>query len=593
MRRFRQFFQNLKIRRKIQLFSAVLVLLLCVVFVWFYSLLAFQTVKQRTRETAEQNLGEIETYILAVDRRISAGLNHLGTSISLQKVLEQIRSGAGTEQVWTVDALLWDLQNASQLQGLEIFTPEGTFVAGTLEEQEPAQPALEIFPQLREHPETNVWYDDGENTNARTDHISVYRAVCGRDRQVVAVVRARLDVSALSDIYNYVGFNLSSELYLFTGRGNLLLPKEAEPAVLRVGRDSFEDYQNGSWQEEKTYTNRDETYLVQSLPLETHHLYVVSIAGYSQMKEDVQTLQTTILLLGLSCILVLVFYLSLMGKAISRPIVELSGKMERVREGELSLRIGSENQDEIGILSRNFDRMLDRIEELMQEVAAAEKRRHELELISLQTQITPHFLYNSLDSVSALAQMGDMEGAFEMSKALGSFYRGVLSDGRSVIRIREELRMTDSYLRVQHQRYRDDFTYHIDVDPALLEASIVKLTLQPLVENAIYHGIRKVRRPGRIEISGRLEEGTVILSVWDNGQGMQRDEGIPENAEKGDLILHRKGYGMYNADQRIKLYFGGGYGLHVESQPGEWTRVDVYLPLQPYGEYQHDFGTDR
>ena len=99
MRRFRQFFQNLKIRRKIQLFSAVLVLLLCVVFVWFYSLLAFQTVKQRTRETAEQNLGEIETYILAVDRRISAGLNHLGTSISLQKVLEQIRSGAGTEQV--------------------------------------------------------------------------------------------------------------------------------------------------------------------------------------------------------------------------------------------------------------------------------------------------------------------------------------------------------------------------------------------------------------------------------------------------------------------------------------------------------------
>lgn len=593
MRRFRQFFQNLKIRRKIQLFSAVLVLLLCVVFVWFYSLLAFQTVKQRARETAEQNLGEIQTYIFAVDRRISAGLNHLGTSISLQKVMEQARSGAGTEQIWTVDALLQDLQSASQVQGLEVFTPEGTFVVGTQEEQETVQPALEIFPELLEHPETNLWYDDGENTNARTDHISVYRAVCGQDRQVVAVVRARLDVSALSDIYNYVGFNLSSELYLFTGRGNLLLPKEAEPAVLRVGRDSFEDYQSGSWQEEKTYTNQQDTYLVQSLPLEGYQLYVVSIAGYSLMKEDVQTLQATILLLGFSCILVLVCYLSLMGTAISRPIVELSGKMERVREGDLSLRIGSQNQDEIGILSRNFDRMLDRIEELMQEVAAAEKRRHELELISLQTQITPHFLYNSLDSVSALAQMGDMEGAFEMSKALGGFYRGVLSDGRSVIRIREELRMTDSYLRVQSQRYRDGFTYRIDVAPELMEASIVKLTLQPLVENAIYHGIRKVRRPGRIEISGRLEGETVILSVWDNGPGMQQSEGIPENAEKGDLILHRKGYGMYNADQRIKLYFGSGYGLHVESEPGEWTRVDVQLPLQPYGEYHHDFGTDR
>lgn len=592
MRKFRQFFQNLKIRRKIQLFSVVLVLLLCVVFVWFYSLLAFQTVRQRTWETAEQNLSEIRTYILTVDRRISAGLNHLGTSISLQKVMEQSHSGS-TEQVWTVDALLQDLQNASQIQDLEIFTPDGTFVVGTQEEQEAIRPAPEIFPQLLEHPESNLWWDDGENVNARADHISVYRAVCGRDREVVAVVRARLDASVLSDVYNYVGFNLSSELYLFTDQGNLLLPKDAEPSALRVGRESFEDYQRGNWQEEKTYANQQDTYLVQGLPLKNYHLYVVSIAGYSLMKEDVQTLQTTILLLGFSCILVLVFYLSLMGKAISRPIAELSRKMERVREGELSLRIGSENQDEIGILSRNFDRMLDRIEELMQEVAAAENRRYELELISLQTQITPHFLYNSLDSVSALAQMGDMEGAFEMSKALSGFYRGVLSDGRSVIRIREELRMTDSYLRVQSQRYRDGFTYRIDVDPLLMEASIVKLTLQPLVENAIYHGIRKVRRPGRIEISGRLEDHTVILSVWDNGQGIRQDEGIPENAEKGDLIMHRKGYGMYNADQRIKLYFGSGYGLQVESEPGEWTRVNVRLPLQSYGEYHHDFGTDR
>ena len=181
-----------------------------------------------------------------------------------------------------------------------------------------------------------------------------------------------------------------------------------------------------------------------------------------------------------------------------------------------------------------------------------------------------------------------------MSKALGGFYRGVLSDGRCVISVEEELRMTDSYLRVQTQRYRDGFEYHIDAAPEVLQASIVKLTIQPLVENAIYHGIRNVRRKGIITITGRVEEGDVILSIRDNGKGMTADNtAISENYEKGDLVLHRKGYGMYNADQRSKRDFGSQYGLHVESVPEEWTQVDVRVPLCPYKEYQYDFGFDR
>ena len=589
MRRLIQGFQNLKIRRKIQLFSVTLVVLLSLLFLTFYGHLAYNAVERRTVEVAQENLEEIRDYLSMVDRLVSSRLRHLGTSISVQKVMTQVTGGDLAEQKWTVDALLRDIQGAAQIQEIQLFGPAGKFVAGT---RVPEEEVLsdEVLAMALAAPDENLWYDDGESFNARTDNISIYRTVCDGNGAVVAVVRVEMN---LSDLYSYIGFNLSSNLYLFTTKGNLLLPKETDSALLRVGRESFADWQSGQIEQEAYYQFQKEAYLVLHLPLDGYGLYVASIAKCSQIQEDVQTLQTTILLLGISCIVLLTLFLSFMGKTIARPIVDLSGKMERVREGELSLRTNSRSLDEIGALGRNFDQMLDRIEVLMHEVAEAEKRRHELELISLQTQITPHFLYNSLDNVSALAQMGDMAGAFEMAQALGGFYRGVLSDGRGVISIREELRITDSYLRVQSRRYQDGLTYHIEVDPALLEGSIVKLTLQPLVENAIYHGIRKVRRQGRVVISGRLEEETVVLSVWDNGQGMQCGEELSENTENGDLILHRKGYGMYNADQRIKLCFGRVYGLHVESVPGEWTRVDVRLPLRPYKEYQHDFGFDR
>ncbi|MCI9376876.1 MAG: sensor histidine kinase [Oscillibacter sp.] len=591
MKRTTQFFHDLKIKQKIQLFGMVSLLLLCVVFSIFYGAIASNTILQRTKAAAQSNLQQIASYMENIDIAVSTRLSHLDTSISVQKFMSSARQGQPGEESWSIDALLQDIQSAEQIDHLALYTPEGRFVAGTNTNPDFEQvPDEAVFTAVRARPDGNYWHDDAEYSNTRTSCISIYRAIRA-DGVTIGIVRAQLNTAALSNLHYYVGFSGTSDIYIFSNQGNVLL-RETAPAMLRVGRESFADHAGGG-QTPELYMFRQQKYLAQGLMLDPYNLYAVSVVSYAELMEDVRTCQMMILLLGVVCLGVQLLFFSLMGDSLSRPIIALSQEMIRVGDGEMNLRINNQNKDEIGILSRSFDGMLDHIQQLMAENTASEKRRHELEMISLQTQITPHFLYNSLDSVSALAQMGDTGGAFQMSKALSEFYRGVLSDGRSVITVEEELKMTDSYLRVQAQRYQDGFEYSIDIVPELLSASIVKLTIQPLVENAIYHGIRNVRRRGCITITGRRNGGEMVLTVADNGKGMATDATpITENHEKGDLILRRKGYGMFNADQRIKLCFGKQYGLRVESVPEIGTRVEIRAPFCPYKGYQHDLGFD-
>ena len=585
------FFQNLKIRPKIQLFGTALTVLLCLIFLSFYSSVAARTTVERATRNAEENLTRIQLYFQHLNTEIAGRLSHLDTSISLRQMLEDQNGTQDSGTVWSVDGLLADIQSLACLERVELYTLDGVCLAATRTTEEPdggLKP--EVQAEVCASPADNLWRDDSDARNSRTDGISVYRAVVSRETGMpIGVTRAVLDGAALADIYNYVGFNLSSELYIFTMSGNLLLPKETTPSILRVGRDSFETYLD-TGEGEGRYWFQNEAYCVQSLPLPEYGLYAVSIAPYSSLLQDIRLLQMTILSLGLLCVAAELVFFFFMGRAVSRPIVELTRQVERIWSGNLSLRIQNSDRSEIGILAGSIDNMLDRIEALIQEVAEAERQKRTLELRSLQTQITPHFLYNSLDNLSALAQIGDMEGAYGMAHALGEFYRSVLSDGRSIIRLREEIDIIDSYLRVQSQRYRDRFDYQIDIPPELEQIQIVKLTIQPLVENAIYHGIRNVRRMGHIRITGRLEEEQVILAVEDNGKGFpQESDRLTQSGEKGDLIFHRKGFGMFNADQRIKLYFGPDYGLRVHSERDVGTCVEICLPRKPYEEAQDDF----
>lgn len=263
---------------------------------------------------------------------------------------------------------------------------------------------------------------------------------------------------------------------------------------------------------------------------------------------------------------------------ITRKLKELCEITDRIAEGDLTVRADVGGGVEVQALSSSMNEMIVKINELIEQTTAEQKRLRKAEFELLQAQINPHFLYNTLDAIMWLAQTGEKEQAVSMVRSLSDYFRTSLNQGRDMVTVREELRHVLSYLEIQKVRYQDILEYEIDVPEALYDFTIPKITIQPLVENALYHGIRNRRGSGWIKVTGRLEGSNYILSVEDNGKGMTEDRlREVENAlHEGSADAHI--YGVYNVNERIRLNVGEEYGLRFTSTYDEGTKVEVVLP---------------
>ena len=205
------------------------------------------------------------------------------------------------------------------------------------------------------------------------------------------------------------------------------------------------------------------------------------------------------------------------------------------------------------------------------------------ELKLLQAQINPHFLYNTLDTIIWLAEAGQKEQVVMMVSTLSDFFRTTLSKGRDYIMVKEETAHIRSYLTIQQFRYRDILEYEINIPEELNEYQILKLTLQPLVENALYHGIKNKRGLGHILVSGKKQGGNLVFTVRDNGKGMDPERlAYVQRLIRGGLKDEDapSGFGLFNVNQRLQLNYGPGYGLFLASEEGEWTEVNVIIPAE-------------
>ncbi|MFB5763678.1 cache domain-containing sensor histidine kinase [Paenibacillus medicaginis] len=277
-----------------------------------------------------------------------------------------------------------------------------------------------------------------------------------------------------------------------------------------------------------------------------------------------------------------------LSRSIADPIRQLMARMRHAESGDLTIRSHSDRGDEIGMLERSFNRMLTQIRRLMSLNELKERQKREAELRSLQAHIKPHFLYNTLDTIHWMARKKGAEDVAEMVEALSRLFRIGLSKGEDMIRVQEEMEHIESYLRIQKTRYRDRLTCEIDITDGIGSLYVLKLLLQPIVENAIYHGIKARRGPGRIRIEAGNVDGRLLLAVTDNGAGMPEErlrelEGMLENPlqaiEGQEEGQGGRSYGMLNVQARIRLAFGDEYGIRLESKPGEGTRVTIVHPL--------------
>lgn len=276
-------------------------------------------------------------------------------------------------------------------------------------------------------------------------------------------------------------------------------------------------------------------------------------------------------------LLILSYYIP---KSVTKPLKHLSEVTGAVANGDLEIRANISDGAEVKQLGESFNVMIEKINELLQQVTGEQIRLRKAELELLQAQINPHFLYNTLDTIVWLAESGKQDMVVSMVGSLSDFFRTSLNQGKDIIRIREELVHVQSYLAIQQVRYQDILDYTIDVPEALFEGTIPKITLQPLVENALYHGIKNKRGGGRISITGQRTEDGFILTVSDNGIGMSEERLNEVKKSLNEKSLEETDiYGVYNVNERIKLAFGEKYGLQIESKYGEGTVISVMLPM--------------
>jgi len=267
-----------------------------------------------------------------------------------------------------------------------------------------------------------------------------------------------------------------------------------------------------------------------------------------------------------------------LSNTVTKPLLKLQKLMKQAESGDLTVQFNSQFHDEIGDLGNSFNHMVSRMDELIKQVYKEQQDKRDAEMKSLQEQIKPHFLYNTLDTISWMAREYNATDIVQLVDALTSMFRIGLSQGRDVISVEEEIRHVSNYLYIQQIRYKSKLSYKIDADPAALALRVPKLILQPLVENAIYHGIKQKRGGGTVWILAELRENFLQFTVRDDGAGMSEERllALRKGLESGE---GQTSFGLYYIAERIRLYYGEGRALAVESAQGEGTSVTIRLPL--------------
>lgn len=350
-----------------------------------------------------------------------------------------------------------------------------------------------------------------------------------------------------------------------------------------VGRIE-QNLKEGNKYEDNIEIWENDVQVVTSLVRESIFQYIYyEVKGIQQSRNEYQDFFVDMIrgtIIAFTGILLLIICLSyIIPLSITRPITELSEVTNQVAKGDLSVRANIRSGAEASVLSNSLNAMIDKINELLEQVKTEQIRLRKAEFELLQSQINPHFLYNTLDAIVWLAEAGDQKKVVSMVGSLSEFFRTSLNHGKDIVTIKEELQHVGSYLEIQQVRYQDLLQYEICVPNSLCEYLIPKITIQPLVENALYHGIKNKRGLGKIEISGKIESSYFTLQIKDNGIGIKEErlrqvqnQIFNKKTEESDV------YGVYNVNERIRLNFGEAYGITIESTYGEGTVVSVRLP---------------
>ena len=308
------------------------------------------------------------------------------------------------------------------------------------------------------------------------------------------------------------------------------------------------------------------------------------IRAAAQVSQRLQTTLKYVMWVLFALLLCTLIFVTLVQRSLQRfihtPIDRLETFAAAIASGDLQARAPDTSVTELHELTKSLNSMAGRLQNLIDENRREQENLKKSELRTLQAQINPHFLYNTLDAIVWLAEAGSNKEVIHITSALSDFFRISLSQGRDFITLADEIKHLTGYLTIQKIRYRDILDYEIDIPEELYNASVLKLMLQPLVENALYHGIKHRRGRGMIRINGFREGERIVLTVRDNGAGM-----TPERLSQVRMSLRAEkpgemGYGLFNVNKRIQLYYNQPQGIWIDSEEGIGTCITLKVPMR-------------
>jgi two-component system sensor histidine kinase YesM len=551
---------------------------------------ATTTIERNAQDFSAQLTGDIRANLDSYEQQAARLTYYPFLAANVQRILHTYQTGPpATPSYQDVADMRYELSYLGHahldLAGIYVATSNGTLFSWT------------ASGDLTPHPFTTTadWYQAALRADPRTVYlptrgqemilvatgkvISLVRALHDARGARLGVVRVDLEASALVSVAQRVSLGAQGRLIIATGQGAVVYPIDPDAATRLLARKIAARQGAVAGPGRLRLDVAGQSLLATSDRSAASGWIVAGVVPAAQLLAGANYLRAFILSVAVLCILAGALCATLVLGRLTRPLRQLRGAMRRVEARDLTTRIVAPSEDEVGQLAHGFNTMLDELRRLVDDVLRAQLHEREAELHALQNQINPHFLYNTLESINMMALTHGDRDISRMVTSLGRLLRLTLSSAEALIPLDAELEHVRHYLVVQRMRYGDRLSMTVDVDPALLGCIVPKLTLQPLVENALYHGLEPRPGAGRVVVRGCRVGDDLALTIEDDGAGMDAARLATVRAQlEEEAPRDRRSIGLANVHKRLKLYCGPAYGLSIASAPGKGTRVTLTLP---------------
>ncbi|WP_152393466.1 sensor histidine kinase [Paenibacillus guangzhouensis] len=568
--------------KRIQFIITSSFILITVVTVLIVSFMLYNKFSNTAEDNADLNMGQV---VEQVKYNLEMYIKNM-TSI-FDVVEETINRNPSYTSSILEEQLNSIMKTREDLISIAMFTKAGELVVNI--------PKLEMRPYtlLQRQSWFNAALESPDQLNVSSPHIqnlfkTQYKWAVSLSKQTsyqqgrlshTGVLVVDMNFKTIDELSRQVVFGKRGYVYIIDSYGNIVYHPQQQ--LIHAGL-KYEDlervltYSYGSYQDELNGEQR----MITIKTVNPIGWKVIGVAYKDELlttKSELNTFLLWFLVVVIMFVLLLAIFVS---ARIASPIQRLAKSVKLIGEGHLNTPIPVSGIYEVEQLSRRYHVMLQQIRHLMEQIIVEQEAKRKSELDVLQAQINPHFLYNTLNSVIRLVEKGRSNEAVTAITSLSRFFRISLSKGKNFIPVHEELEHIRHYLIIQTIRYKNKFQYSIEADERALQCLTMKLILQPIVENAIVHGIEQMADMGMIRIVARIESGKLLFEIADNGLGMSPR--VLDQLLTNELVSEQgSGVGVRNVNQRIQLHYGTDYGMHFESELEEGTTVRIYLPLEP------------